>query len=138
MLRIKQSYNRVSIKLKNQLGFTLIELVLVLAVIAILSSIAVPKFFDFSEKANEKLLNAALAELNGREKLAFAKTKNSTDGWVNDAILFSQVNTDINSDFHWGSKAKKTGGTLHLGGQKIKLERICSTNTSAGKWIIKE
>jgi hypothetical protein len=54
---------------------------------------------------------------------------------VNDQIVFSQVNTDISSGFHWRPKAKKNGGTLHFEDQKIKLERIPSTNTSAGKWI---
>jgi hypothetical protein len=41
----------------------------------------------------------------------------------------------MGSGFHWGAKAKKNGGTLHYKNQKIKLKRIASTSTSAGKWI---
>ena len=87
------------------------------------------------DKASERLLNASIAELNGREKLVFAGVKKSQDGWVNDQIVFSQVNTDMGSGFHWGPKAKKKGGTLHFKNQKIKLKRIASTSASAGKWI---
>ena len=127
-----------SIKLKCQLGFNLLELIVILAVIAIISAIAVPRFFDFNDRASEKLLEAALAELNGREKLAFVEAKKSQDGWVNDQILFSQVDTDVGSNFHWAPKAKKNGGTLHFKDEKIKLKRIASTSASAGKWIEKD
>ena len=97
---IKETDKVVSIKLKCQLGFNLLELIVILALIAIVASIAVPRFFDFTDKASEKLLNATIAELNGREKLASAGVKKSQDGWVNDQIVFSQVNTEMGSDFH--------------------------------------
>jgi Tfp pilus assembly protein FimT len=131
---VKGTDKVVSIKLKCQLGFNLVELIVILAALAIIAAFAVPRFFDFSDKASEKLLNAAIAELNGREKLVFAGVKKSQDGWVNDQIVFSQVNTEMDSGFHWGPKAKKKGGTLHFKDQKIKLERIASTSASAGKW----
>jgi Tfp pilus assembly protein FimT len=78
---IKETDKIVSIKLKSQLGFNLFELIVILAALAIIAAIAVPRFFDFTDKASEKLLNATIAELNGREKLAFAEIKNSQDGW---------------------------------------------------------
>jgi prepilin-type N-terminal cleavage/methylation domain-containing protein len=137
MSKLKEKDKAVSIKLKSQLGFNLLELIVILAVIAILAAISFPRFFDFSDRASAKLLNAALAELSGREKIAFAEIKKSKDGWGNDQILFAQVNTDLGTAFHWSPKAKKNGGTLHHKNQKVKLERIPSTNTSAGKWIEK-
>ena len=134
----KETVKFAPIGLKCQHGFNLLELIVILAVIAIIAAIAVPKYFDFSGRASENLLNAAIIELNGREKLAFIETKKSKDGWVNDQFVFSQVNTDMGPGFHWGPKPKKKGGTLHYKGQKVKLERIFSTNSSAGKWIVKD
>jgi Tfp pilus assembly protein FimT len=80
MIKIKETDKVVSIKFKRQLGFNLFELILILAAIAIMVAVAVPRYYDFTDRASEKFLNTAIAELNGREKLAFAEIKNSQDG----------------------------------------------------------
>ena len=80
MIIIKKIDKVVSSKLKSQLGFSVLELIVILAAIAIIAAVAVPRFFDFNERANEKLLDAAISELNGEEKLAFSEIKNSPDG----------------------------------------------------------
>ena len=134
----KKTDKKASIKFKRQLGFNLLELIVILAVIAIIASIAVPRFFNFTDKTSEKFLEAAIVELNGREKLAFLDIKKSKDGWVNDQFVFSQVNTDMGPGFHWGPKPNNEGGKLHYKDSKVKLERIFSTNSSAGKWILKD
>lgn len=38
----------------NQKGFTLIELIVVIAIIAILAAVIIPRFTGFTEKANQK------------------------------------------------------------------------------------
>jgi prepilin-type N-terminal cleavage/methylation domain-containing protein len=40
-------------KLTNQKGFTLIELIMVIVILGILAAVVVPKFFDFTGKAHE-------------------------------------------------------------------------------------
>jgi hypothetical protein len=47
-----------------------------------MAAVSLPIYFDFTDRASEKLLNTAIAELDGIEKLAFAEIKNSQDGWV--------------------------------------------------------
>ena len=67
-------------KFKRQSGFHLFELIVILAAIAIIAAVAVPRFFDFNDRANEKLWDTAISELNGEAKLVFAEIKNSPDG----------------------------------------------------------
>lgn len=57
---------------KKQMGFTLIEIVMVLVLLGILSAIAVPKYFDLRDKAEQKTAQATLAEIQARLNGAFA------------------------------------------------------------------
>ena len=82
MIKIKETDKVVSIKFKHQPGVNIFELILILAAIAIIAAVSLPVYFDFTDRASEKLLNTAIAELDGREKLAFAEIKNSQDGCV--------------------------------------------------------
>ena len=61
---IKETEKVLSIKLKSQLGLNLLELIVILAAIAIIAAIAVPRFFDFNDRANDKLLDAAISQIS--------------------------------------------------------------------------
>lgn len=45
-------------KLKNRKGFTLIELIVVIAILGILALIAIPRLMGFQDAANEKVADA--------------------------------------------------------------------------------
>ena len=49
-------------KLKNQKGFTLIEIIAVLVILGILAAVAIPKFLDLQTEAKKKAMEGALAE----------------------------------------------------------------------------
>ena len=57
---------------KKQMGFTLIEIVMVLVLLGILSAVAVPKYFDLRDKAEEKAAAAIAAEVQARINGGFA------------------------------------------------------------------
>ena len=85
--------------LKNEKGFTLIEIIAVLVIMGILAAVAIPKFFDLQTKAREKAVYTAVSELKVRVNQYFAKQllTGYTFGEIN--YLAADVGIDIGEDF---------------------------------------
>jgi prepilin-type N-terminal cleavage/methylation domain-containing protein len=85
-------------KLKNQKGFTLIEIIAVLVILGILAAVAIPRFFAMQEDAQKAAIEGALAAGSSNLNLAYAKflvnggtnasigTDNITGGGITQAI----------------------------------------------------
>ena len=85
--------------LKNEDGFTLIEIIAVLVILGILSAVAVPKYFDLQTRAREKVIFAAVSELKARVNQHFASQL--LDGKTIGAITYlaASVGLDLGEDF---------------------------------------
>ncbi|WP_028865345.1 type II secretion system protein [Psychromonas aquimarina] len=80
-------------KLKNSNGFTLIELVIVIAILGILSAAAIPKFIDLSADAKKASLDSFAGAVRSTNSLVMGKAKIAN---VKNSNTVTQIpNTDL-------------------------------------------
>jgi prepilin-type N-terminal cleavage/methylation domain-containing protein len=125
--------------IRNQKGFTLIEIIAVLVILGILAAIAIPKYLDMRKEAVVKAAAAATMELNARERLVLAQWKlkdgvgaypgPNTPGTAGDGTTVNGPSTQLGPD--WSNNAVlASGASITFSGKSVTFTRTDATDTA--------
>ncbi len=120
--------------LRNQDGFTLVEIIAVLIILGVLASVAVPRYIDLEDSSKQRAIDSVISELNGRESLTWANQKISTTGYDDDQKVLDAFDYNLGSHYTWTVPPDKFGGTIEFKGLSVAINRIPSTVAQPAVW----
>ena len=103
--------------LRNEKGFTLIELVMIIIILGILAAIAVPRYVDLQQEARTSVLDASVGAVKSSAIIQYARTRNvntfstiwgNTD--LDSTITRNKITCDLNGTTYTDIILTHTGG----------------------------
>ncbi|RUO50235.1 MSHA biogenesis protein MshA [Pseudidiomarina aquimaris] len=99
--------------MKQQKGFTLIELIIVIVVLGILAVTAAPQFINFQSDARESTVKGAQASIQGAMQLVYAKSLiDGSDAAATGTVVTENDTIDIIYGYPAAEAASATTGGI--------------------------
>ena len=122
---------------KREDGFTLVELIAVIIILGIIFTVVAVKFTDFIGKAEQQMLDQAIAELNTREKHTWMNAKLEGEYEDINAYVLERVDrqigegamVDVPPDDNINNE-----GTITIRGSTANVVRSRATTTTPAIW----
>ena len=118
--------------LKNEKGFTLIEIITVLVILGILAAVAIPRYLDMMNQARISAAQVAIGELKSRASGIYAKLYLSGNGVdPGEAAVGASLSLDVGSDFS-GISTTTSGSNIIFAIPTVKGSTM--STTPRGTW----
>ncbi|MFH0924077.1 MAG: type II secretion system protein [bacterium] len=133
MEKLKKKLKKMVSFLRNEEGFTLIELVMVMVVLAILSAVAIPKYYNMKDDAVKAKIHGLTQGLRGAQNTLYAAKLAKGENKKTDVYELVDIANATNIDLD-GAVDTKPAEELQITNNKGSIDFDGQTVTWELKW----